>query len=162
MSKANPFETIDTKYRAKVGDEMNPLPAKDAQYQTTWLWMVGVYLFLGGVGSGAYVTGALAGLLDWPAALATMGLVLSFPLVGVGTLFLLAHLGRPANSMYAASKAGTSWISRGVIFISLFIGISVIHFALSIWPLTSIGADLGTPLQGLAVLGILAAVGTMV
>ena len=33
--------------------------------QTKWRWLIAVYLFLAGVGGGAFVTGALADWTGW-------------------------------------------------------------------------------------------------
>lgn len=153
------IETIDSRYR-KADALLNPFPERDAQFQTSWAWMTAIYLFLGGVGSGAYVIGAIAGFVGWP-TLAKVGLGISFPIVAVGTMFLLAHLGKPFHSVYAASKPGTSWIARGVICITLFMAFAVVHFALTVWPLSAVGAKLGGLLSVWAALGILFALGTM-
>jgi len=127
----------------------------EARLQKGWNWMVAVYLFLGGVGSGAYVFGAFAGFMGWP-DLAKIGVVLSLPTVVIGTLFLVAHLGSPLHAYLTPSKVKTSWISRGVIFISLFMLFSFIHI---IAIFMGKGADQG--INFVAVLGIICALGTM-
>ena len=60
-----------------------------ARLQKGWNWMVAVYLFLGGVGSGAYVVGAIAGFIGWT-DIARVGVIISLPVVVVGTFFLVS------------------------------------------------------------------------
>ncbi|MBI4879721.1 MAG: polysulfide reductase NrfD [Planctomycetes bacterium] len=131
---------------------------KERQFQTTWGGMVAAYLFLGGVGAGAYVVGAVAGLLDqgWRPVL-NAGLGLSFPLVMIGLVFLLAHLGSPSRSFLAASRLGSSWISRGVVIVSAFLALAVIHFLGQVAPFDYVSnAPAGSPLPVvLSIAGIL-------
>jgi len=123
--------------------------------QRGWNWMVAVYLFLGGVGSGAYVVGALAGFFGWE-ELSSVGVVLSLPAVVVGTFFLLAHLGAPLHAYLTPARISTSWISRGVIFVSFLILFSLIH-------IIAIFAGIrGGAINLVAVLGIICALGSMV
>lgn len=108
---------------------------QERQVQTTWRGMVGIYLFLGGVGAGAYVVAAVGTFLGqkWLPFI-NAGLTISFPLVIIGTIFLLAHLGVPARAPRAIAKPKTSWISRGVLVLSVFIVLSIIHFAGQVAP----------------------------
>jgi len=108
-------------------------PRIERQVQEEWTGLVAIYLFLGGVGAGAYTVAGAATLLGagWE-HVANAGLYLSFPLVCIGLLFLLAHLGSPMKSFLAGSKIGTSWISRGVFIFTIFIILSVIHFYLQV------------------------------
>lgn len=129
---------------------------KKALIQKDWHWEIAIYLFLGGLGAGAYVTGAISGFLGWT-GMARWGIFISFPALFIGLLFLVAHLGTPFRSYLAASKAGTSWISRGVIFFSLFMLVAVIHIIGNIWLELS-----GTVVITLSVLGIIFGIGTMV
>lgn len=123
--------------------------------QQGWNWMVAVYLFLGGVGSGAYVVGALAGFAGWD-DLSNVGVVLSLPAIVVGMFFLLAHLGSPLRSYLTPARISTSWISRGVIFISFLMLFSLIH-------IIAIFAGIrGGAINIVAALGIICALGSMV
>ncbi len=129
---------------------------KKARLQKDWHWEVAIYLFLGGLGAGAYVVGAICGFLELT-NLARWGILLSFPAVAVGMIFLVVHLGNPIRSYLAASKAGTSWISRGVIFISVFMLISIVHIIIN--EFTSYSYPIITYVS---VLGIIFGIGTMV
>ena len=70
------------------------------QFQTSWRGLTGIYLFLGGVGAGAYAVAAAGTLLGagWD-PIVNAGLYVSFPAVILGLLFLAAHLGKPFRSL---------------------------------------------------------------
>jgi len=66
--------------------------------QTSWGWLVVLYLFLGGLGAGAFLTSAVMELTRWryrrdvcPTALT--GAVISGPAVALGSLLLIFDLG---------------------------------------------------------------------
>ncbi len=115
---------------------MEPINKKmNRHFQQSWKWMIAIYLFLGGVGAGAYIIGAIGSLCGPAYYLITKwGLIISWPAVAIGTLFLFAHLGTPGRALLAASNVGTSWISRGTIFVTLFMIVSFIHFAGYVYP----------------------------
>jgi formate-dependent nitrite reductase membrane component NrfD len=129
---------------------------KWALLQKDWHWEIAIYLFLGGVAAGAYIVGAVSGFFGWP-DLARWGIIISFPAIAIGSIFLVAHLGNPIRSYLATSNASTSWISRGVIFITLFMLISVIHIVLNEFVHYT-----GGFVTLLKVLGIICGIGTMV
>jgi formate-dependent nitrite reductase membrane component NrfD len=129
---------------------------KKARLQKEWHWGVAIYLFLGGLGAGAYVTGAVFGFLGM-ADMARWGIILSFPAVAIGMIFLVAHLGNPIRSYLAPSKVSTSWISRGVIFISIFMLVSIIHIIMN-----EFVHYYGGVMHLLRVIGIICGLGTMV
>ena len=60
------------------------------QSQTKWRWIIAVYLFLAGLGAGAYLTGVVAEYLGpgWM-SLSRIGVALGFPCVLVGSMFLI-------------------------------------------------------------------------
>lgn len=106
-------------------------PKVNGQLQTEWNWLIAIYLFLGGVGAGAYTIAAINGFVGESLHLSTtIGLWISFPAVAIGSLALLADLGQPAKAVYAGMKPGTSWIARGFWIISIFMVLSFIHFLL--------------------------------
>jgi formate-dependent nitrite reductase membrane component NrfD len=114
----------------------------EGQVQIEWRWLIAAYLFLAGVGGGAYLAGviadfasrtALAGGADWT-LLSKIGVFLGVPCVLIGTLFLLADLGKPLNAWRVWMKPGTSWIARGTIIIVLFMIFAAIQTAFWIWP----------------------------
>lgn len=85
--------------------------------------------FIGEATGGAlFILAVAAGLLT-PA-------VLAVGMVGFAVVVLLAHLGKPLRAWRAISKPRTSWVSRGTLAISGFLGAAVL-------------ALMPTPLQGL-------------
>src|SRR4030042_2617227 len=95
--------------------------------QTKWRWIIAIYLFLAGLGGGAYFTGVVADFLQWDPIISKIGIFMGFPCVFVGSMFLIADLGTPANFWRAFRKTGTSWIERGTIIISIFMIVNAIH-----------------------------------
>ena len=130
--------------------------------QSKWGWLVAAYLFLAGMGGGAYVTGVMADYLgaDW-SAIARIGVCLGFPCVAVGCIFLILDLGTPANFWRAAIRPNTSWIARGTIIISIFMILNFIHIAFWLWPFNSLAAADGAR-HFLGVIGVIFAFGTMI
>lgn len=96
--------------------------------QHAWGFKIAAYLFVSGMGAGAYAAGAVADLAggSWlPAARA--GLPLGPLLVGPATLFLIWDLGRPSGFLRAGRRPAVSWISRGVVILSAFLLVSALH-----------------------------------
>jgi polysulfide reductase chain C len=111
-------------------------PKLEGQVQIEWRWLIAAYLFLAGVGGGAYLAGVIADFkygADWM-TLSKIGVFLGVPCVLIGTLFLLADLGKPINAWRVWMKPGTSWIARGTIIIVLFMIFAAIQTAFWIWP----------------------------
>ncbi|MFH1735418.1 MAG: NrfD/PsrC family molybdoenzyme membrane anchor subunit [bacterium] len=132
-------------------------PKVNGQLQTEWSWHIAVYLFLGGVGGGAYTIGAINSFMGEGLALSTtVGLWIAFPCLLVGSMFLIADLGSPSKAILAAMKPKTSWIARGTLIITSFMILSFLHLVLNQF------TDVRGPIITLiSVLGILTAVGTM-
>ena len=142
---------------------MEPNVRMNRHFQKGWNWLTALYLFLGGLGAGAYIVGAVGSLLGPAYALITKwGLIISWPAVGLGSLFLLAHLGTPGRFMLAVSNPGTSWISRGVIFITLYFIVSIIHFAGYVYPLDFVKNMAMGQQVVLVILGVFFAIGVSV
>jgi polysulfide reductase chain C len=108
----------------------------DGQVQSEWRWLIAVYLFLAGVGGGAYLAGVLADLAGGPEwmLVSKIGVFLGVPCVLIGTFFLLADLGMPSHAWRVWMKPGTSWIARGTIIIVIFMILAAIHTAFWVWP----------------------------
>ncbi|MFC1574706.1 DmsC/YnfH family molybdoenzyme membrane anchor subunit [Gemmatimonadota bacterium] len=137
-------------------------PDANGQMQREWGWWVAVYLFLGGIGGGAYTIGAVNWLIgDGAEASTTAGLWIGFPALAIGSLCLLADLGSPTKAFLAGMRPGTSWIARGFWIISIFMILAFVHFGLHLF--TDAGQLPGesTLLNVISVLGIVFAVGTM-
>jgi polysulfide reductase chain C len=108
----------------------------DGQVQSEWRWLIAAYLFLAGVGGGAYMAGVIAdfaGGNEWM-LVSKVGVFLGLPCVLIGTFFLLADLGKPSHTWRVWMKPGTSWIARGTIIIVIFMVLAAIHTAFWIWP----------------------------
>jgi polysulfide reductase chain C len=135
----------------------------DLKSQTKWKWLIAAYLFLAGLGGGAYVTGAVAGFLTDPAwaPISDIGIFLGFPCVAVGCLFLLLDLGSPAHFWRAGMRPNTSWIARGTIIITIFMVLGLIHIVFGVWPTDTLKSSPGAR-NVLSVLGIIFAFGTMI
>lgn len=137
-------------------------PKVNGQLQREWGWLIAVYLFLGGVGGGAYTVAAINSFLG--AGLepsTTVGLWISFPALLIGTLFLIVDLGAPSRAILAGMKPGTSWIARGTWIISIFMILSFLHLIL--YRFTNVGETTGGSLvmNIMAIAGIVFAIGTM-
>jgi formate-dependent nitrite reductase membrane component NrfD len=137
-------------------------PKVNGQIQTEWGWLVAIYLFLGGVGGGAYTIAAINGFLGETLEPATIvGLWISFPALIIGSLCLLADLGSPSRAVLAGLKPGTSWIARGFWIISIFMILAMAHTALLLFTDISASAGGRTLINIISVAGIVFAVSTM-
>lgn len=61
-----------------------------------WGWLIAIYLFLGGVGAGAFLTSLAAdkGLFGYAPQLKRLGYIISAPIAGSGALLLVMDLGQ--------------------------------------------------------------------
>jgi formate-dependent nitrite reductase membrane component NrfD len=137
-------------------------PKMNGQLQKDWHWLIAIYLFLGGVGAGAYVLAGVSVLLGgaW-GQFTDVALSLSWPLVAVGSIFLILDLGEPKNAFRVAAKPGSSWISRGTLIISAFMAVSFLHFAGQVWPFDFARGPANSAATALSIVGILLAFSTM-
>ena len=118
------------------------------------LGMFAVYLFLGGVGAGAYTIAAVNFFLGKSAELSTaLGLSIGCPALLVGSLFLLADLGSPRNAVLAGMRPGSSWIARGFWIISAFMVVAFAHSTLYLFSNFDETSSGRAVLSALAVLG---------
>ena len=110
--------------------------------QTEWGWQVAVYLYLAGIGSGAFAVGLLMEWLGYsPHSFRPM--VLWGPiLVAIGALFLVLKLGVKRRFLNTIMNPGTSWLSRGFYILSVCIIIGTAVLVLSI--LESLGIDISS------------------
>jgi len=132
-------------------------PKVNGQLQQHWSWWVAVYLFLGGLGAGAYTIGAINSFMGESLELSTtVGLWISFPALLIGSICLIVDLGSPSRAFLAGMKPGTSWIARGTWIISLFMVFAFLHFVLHLYTNVS-----GAIISLIAILGIIFAIGTM-
>lgn len=102
--------------------------------ESAWGWLIVVYLFLAGSGSGAFLAAVYCDLLapDWSKSLAKAGSLIAGPLVAIGTVCLVldleAGLWEPWRQVYLAKNL-SSMIAWGVIILSGFIPIALLYAA---------------------------------
>jgi len=91
-------------------------PGFNAQFksQREWGWLLAIWLFMSGSACGLFL---LYKLLELPLffALLALGSILA------GGAVLLVELGSPRRAWRGISRPGTSWLSRGVLFVAFFI-----------------------------------------
>ena len=87
--------------------------------QKSWSGLVALGLFFGGLGSGLFLVSPFTGFVG-------VGAVLGPLITLLGALFLFMHLQRPTAMWRAVLRPGTSWISRGVISITLFVAFAIL------------------------------------
>lgn len=137
-------------------------PEVNGQLQKQWGWWIAIYLFLGGIGGGAYTIGAVNWLIGGGAEVSTTaGLWIGFPALAIGSLCLLADLGSPTRAILAGMKPRTSWMARGFWIISIFMILAFVHFVLFLFTGAGEAAAGRTLLTVIAVAGIVFAVATM-
>ena len=104
-------------------------------FQDAFGGLVAWDLFLGGVGAGAYFLSALAAYLGTTdKALTRTGVFLGAPLATLGTILLIADLGRPERFLTVFLRPASSMLSIGAIIISLFVIVGFIHMAFLLVP----------------------------
>lgn len=137
-------------------------PKVNGQLQHDWSWLIAVYLFLGGVGGGAYTIAAINSFLGAGLGMSTtVGLWIGFPALLIGCLFLIVDLGSPGRAILAGMKPKTSWIARGTWIISIFMVLSFVHLVLHQFTDIAAASGRSTLIDVIAVAGIVFAVGTM-
>ncbi len=125
--------------------------------QIHWRWKIAFYLFLAGMGAGAYLVGVLIDLF-WPEVsyLSRNGVILGTVLVILGIPFLIFDLGRRERFYRAGMDPKIAWIGRGFYILSGFIILGLIHIGFWIWPFKVLEGDPTLRLTVAAVNGILA------
>ncbi len=117
--------------------DINPLNQvtgiKYIQTQKDWGWQVAVYLYLAGMGAGAYVIGII---MDWlgysehfPRAILLWGPIM----VAIGAPFLILKLGIKTRFWRACLNPRTSWLARGFLLLIIFICVGIVVFGSSIF-----------------------------
>jgi protein NrfD len=90
--------------------------------QEEWGWLLALDLFFAGMGGGLFL---LCLIFNLPPSVA----LLSVGLVVLGAMVLIVELGRPLRAWRALCKPFSSWISRGVMFVTLFIVFGALYNA---------------------------------
>ncbi|MDD4802891.1 MAG: polysulfide reductase NrfD [Syntrophomonas sp.] len=96
-----------------------------------WNWLVVIYLFLGGLGAGAYLTSFAAemGWLGKNSGLKRMGYYIAGPVVGIGTLLLVFDLGQGFYKPWLLIRLVTNFnsvMTWGTIVLGVFIGVGML------------------------------------
>lgn len=102
-----------------------------------WQWLVVIYLFLGGLGAGAYITSFLAekGFLGIAPSLTRAGYFIAAPAVAIGTLLLVFDLGQGLRKpwlIFGLVSNSTSMMTWGTYILSafIFVGLIKLYFVL--------------------------------
>ena len=120
-------------------------PVRSVRYlrpQKEWKEIIAIYLYLAGMGAGAYVIGTLVNWFVHPSRVLSIWgypfdwgkvAVLWGPLlVAIGAPFLILDLGIKRRFLYACLNPRTSWVARGFLILSIFIVLGVVLLAKSV------------------------------
>lgn len=103
--------------------------------QNTWGSLIAWYLFLAGVGAGAYIIGVISDHLGGSyQVLVKPAISLGAPLVAIGSILLLLDLGAPLRFWRAYLRPQSSMISVGIIIITIFIILGLVHLLALYFP----------------------------
>ena len=92
------------------------------QPQREWAWLIATAFFLGKVGAGLFLISYFSDF--------RLGAVVGLLIVGVGkTTAHLLYLGRPLRFLRAVVGWHTSWISRGIIAMGVFLACGAVYVA---------------------------------
>jgi formate-dependent nitrite reductase membrane component NrfD len=92
------------------------------QPQREWAWLIATAFFLGKVGAGLFLISYISDF--------KFGAVGGLVIVGVGkTTAHLLYLGRPLRFLRAVVGWRTSWISRGIIAMGVFVSCGLVYVA---------------------------------
>lgn len=89
--------------------------------QRWWGSLAALDFFLGGTGAGAFIFSMYLGIVP--------GMALGWVAVALGAVALLVDLGKPGRFLRAGSRVGRSWISRGVMFTTIFLLFGLLRLA---------------------------------
>lgn len=107
---------------------VKPTPQKEwIEKKGKMLWLAFFFIELG---AGAFF---VASFFENVAAM-TLGLLIC-GVLGCG--FHLVYLGKPLRTIRMFARAQTSWISRGIIFVTAFLVLGCLSVALSLWQMPS-------------------------
>jgi protein NrfD len=90
--------------------------------QEEWGWLLALDLFFGGMGGGLFLLFLSFKLPPWVA-------VISVLFVALGAIVLMIELGHPLRAWRALCKPFSSWISRGVFCVTLFVLFGMLYSA---------------------------------
>lgn len=137
---------MDSLNSLRIGRHLKP--------QEHWRWIIAIYLYLAGMGSGSFIIGTLIHWIKDPSKLmeisffslhfdvAKASLLWGPVLVAIGAPFLILDLGIKRRFLYACLNPKTSWVARGFLILSTFILFGWITLLLSSFP--TLGSYIGT------------------
>lgn len=118
--------------------------------QREWIEGHGILLafafFFGGISGGLYLASLYFDSM--------LGMFIAWLLALLMGIFDLAHLSKPMRSWRMVLKPKTSWITRGLIFATLFIGCAAIQLALSYWLAENVAETVFKVLAGIMAFGV--------
>jgi polysulfide reductase chain C len=110
--------------------------------QGVWKWEIAIYLYMAGMGAGAYAIGMIVHwsldvkipftLFGFSFDLGTPALLWGPIFVAVGAPFLILDLGIKRRFLYACLNPKTSWVARGFLILSTFIVLGMVVLVASI------------------------------
>lgn len=127
-------------------------PVRNVRYlrpQKEWNEIIAIYLYLAGMGAGSFIIGTL---IHWLGVKLNPPLLPSIDLFGyllnlskvpifwgpimvaIGAPLLILDLGIKWRFLYACLNPRTSWVARGFIILSIFIGVGLALLAKSVLP----------------------------
>jgi polysulfide reductase chain C len=99
-------------------------------------WRVGAALFLIAAGAGSYLIGFTGSFTSFSnGGMSAVAVIIAAPLVLIGGLLLLSDMGQKSEFYLTYSRFGSSWMSRGAIFVTAFLVLNLIHIFTGIWPI---------------------------
>jgi len=120
--------------------------------QREWKWEIAIYLYLAGMGAGAFIIGMVVQWLGLSLRPSTAFTLFGYPvdlsraaflwgpiLVAIGAPFLILDLGIKRRFLYACLNPRTSWVARGFLILSTFIVLGLAMFGRSLLPAGSLG-----------------------
>jgi len=112
-------------------------------FQKVMGWRTATTLFLVGVGAGAYLIGFVFNMI-FPGftAMSRIAIALAAPVVLVGALLTISDMARKREFFRVYMRPQSSWMSRGAIFMTVFIILALVHTFTWVWPSSSLaGAE---------------------
>lgn len=103
-------------------------PAFNAEWrsQQEWGWLLSIWLFLSGSACGLYLFVRITGFAPILAPFA-------LALLALGAVVLVLEQGSPLRAWRAISRISTSWLSRGVVFVLVFMLSGFLSIAPASW-----------------------------
>lgn len=100
--------------------------------QQVWGWRVIWHLFLVSIAAGAYICGFILSLVypHHSRLLMALAVLAAVPLLIIGIVLLISHLGAKTKVIRAFCHPNSSWLSRGGIALLVFLILDIVHGSL--------------------------------